>query len=117
MEGALGMAAVATSKPGNCTRRVSSEGSHLPRKGLRRMGAVTSTCFSFACDDLLSLDARYLPRNDEDEQTTTRVEGVESIAAEANVRQALVACAEARAAGMTVRCSCIKSVRLVYVLY
>ena len=48
------------------------------------------------------IDGRYLPRDDEDEQTTTRVEGIASVATENHVRQALAACAEARAAGMTV---------------
>ena len=53
------------------------------------------------------IDGMYLPRDDEDEQTTTRVEGIESVATENHVRQALAACAEARAAGMTVCFSCI----------
>ena len=56
---------------------------------------------------IVFIDGRYLPRDDEDEQTTTRIEGIASVATENHVRHALAACAEARAAGMTVCFSCI----------
>ena len=56
---------------------------------------------------IVFIDGRYLPRDDEDEQTTTRIEGIASVATENHVCHALAACAEARAAGMTVCFSCI----------
>ena len=41
LEGTLRMVGVAIGKLGHHTRRVPSEGSHLPRKGMRWMGTVT----------------------------------------------------------------------------
>ena len=74
---------------------------------MRWMGTVRVNWFLLFYMISVFIDGRYLPRDDEDEQTTTRVEGIASVATENHVRQALAACAEARAAGMTVCFSCI----------
>ena len=49
------------------------------------------------CDD------RYLPREDQTEKTTARVDGGQEIIDGADVRNAINACAAARAAGKKVQ--------------
>ena len=49
------------------------------------------------CDD------RYLPREDETEKTTARVDGAQEIIDGTEVRNAMDACAAARAAGKKVQ--------------